>query len=79
MRLHLFLDAQKSRFSHDAAQMTFKMTYFLFQMFPEGQNFNGHPENMHPFVNNNDIISKYMLYLFVLSHKCTYSHFIGKT
>lgn len=28
------------------------------RMFSEGQNFNGHPDNMHPFVNNNDIINK---------------------
>lgn len=28
------------------------------RMFPESQPFNGHPENMHPFVNNNDIINK---------------------
>ena len=44
---------------------------FLFQMFSDNQNFNnGHPDNMHPFVNNNDIISKYNTGNIVSSELC---------
>ena len=32
-----------------------KFMLSIFQMYPEGQSFNGHMDGMHPFVNNNDI------------------------
>ena len=48
--------------------------FLLFQMFSEGQNFNGHPDSMHPFVNNNDIISKFYFIPFNLSvFVCVYA------
>lgn len=38
-------------------------------MFPDNHNYNGHQiDNMHPFVNNNDIISKYIGHIVGVLH-----------